>query len=77
MDPGKYPAEDVAAIINLTIEVTSRGGYILLDTWPRLNKFPITTIGELKRTFARVDADPAERVAVLSGCHGESFAVEL
>ena len=59
----------------LSIEVTKQVGYILLDAGSRFNKLSITTIRELKRAFAQVEADPAVRVIVLSGYPGESFAV--
>ena len=59
----------------LSIEVTNRVGYILLDAGSRFNKLSITTIRELKRAFAQVEADQDVRVIVLSGYPGESFAV--
>lgn len=59
----------------LSIEVTNRVGYILLDAGSRFNKLSITTIRELKRAFLQVEADQAVRVIVLSGYPGESFAV--
>ena len=59
----------------LSIEVTKRVGYILLDAGSRFNKLSITTIRELKRAFAQVEADQAANVIVLSGYPGESFAV--
>ena len=59
----------------LSIEVTNRVGYILLDAGSRFNKLSITTIRELKRAFAQVEADQALSVIVLSGYPGESFAV--
>jgi len=59
----------------LSIQVTNRVGYILLDAGSRFNKLSITTIRELKRAFAQVEADQAVRVIVLSGYPGESFAV--
>jgi enoyl-CoA hydratase len=59
----------------LSIEVTNRVGYILLDAGSRFNKLSITTIRELKRAFVQVEADPAVHVVVLSGYPGESFAV--
>jgi len=52
--------------------VTNRVGYILLDAGLRFNKLSITTIRELKRAFAQVEADQAVRVIVLSGYPGES-----
>jgi enoyl-CoA hydratase len=59
----------------LSIEVTNRVGYILLDAGSRFNKLSITTIRELKRAFVQVEADQAVHVVVLSGYPGESFAV--
>jgi len=59
----------------LSIEVTNRVGYVLLDAGSRFNKLSITTIRELKRAFAQVEADQAASVIVLSGYPGESFAV--
>jgi enoyl-CoA hydratase len=59
----------------LSIEVTNRVGYILLDAGSRFNKLSITTIRELKRAFLQVEADQAVHVIVLSGYPGESFAV--
>lgn len=59
----------------LSIQVTNRVGYILLDAGSRFNKLSITTIRELKRAFAQVEADQAVRAVVLSGYPGESFAV--
>ena len=59
----------------LSIEVTNRVGYILLDAGSRFNKLSITTIRELKRAFMQVEADQAVHVIVLSGYPGESFAV--
>jgi enoyl-CoA hydratase len=59
----------------LSIEVRNRVGYILLDAGSRFNKLSITTIRELKRAFAQVEADQAASVIVLSGYPGESFAV--
>jgi enoyl-CoA hydratase len=59
----------------LSIEVTNRVGYILLDAGSRFNKLSITTIRELKRAFLQVEADQAVHVVVLSGYPGESFAV--
>jgi enoyl-CoA hydratase len=59
----------------LSIAVTNRVGYILLDAGSRFNKLSITTIRELKRAFLQVEADHAVHVIVLSGYPGESFAV--
>lgn len=59
----------------LSILVANRVGYILLDAGSRFNKLSITTIRELKRAFALVEADQEVRVIVLSGHPGESFAV--
>ena len=59
----------------LSIEVTNRVGYLLLDAGSRFNKLSITTIRELKRAFTQLEADQAVRVIVLSGYPGESFAV--
>jgi enoyl-CoA hydratase len=59
----------------LSIEVTNRVGYILLDAGSRFNKLSITTIRELIRAFAHVEADQGVRVIVLSGYPGETFAV--
>jgi enoyl-CoA hydratase len=59
----------------LSIEIKNRVGYILLDAGSRFNKLSITTIRELKRAFAQVEADQAMRVIVLSGYPGESFVV--
>jgi len=59
----------------LSIEVRNRVGYILLDAGSRFNKLSITTIRELKRAFAQVEADQAVSAIVLSGYPGESFAV--
>ena len=59
----------------LSIEVKNRVGYILLDAGSRFNKLSITTIRELKRAFAQVEADQEVRLIVLSGYPGESFAV--
>jgi len=59
----------------LSIAVTNRVGYVLLDAGSRFNKLSITTIRELKRAFAQVEADQAASVIVLSGYPGESFAV--
>jgi enoyl-CoA hydratase len=59
----------------LSIEVTNRVGYILLDAGSRFNKLSITTIRELKRAFVQAEADQAVHVIVLSGYPGESFAV--
>jgi enoyl-CoA hydratase len=59
----------------LTIEVTNRVGYILLDAGLRFNKLSITTIRELKHAFTQLEADQTVRVIVLSGYPGESFAV--
>ena len=59
----------------LSIAVTNRVGYILLDAGSRFNKLSITTIRELKRAFAQVEAEQGVRVIVLSGYPGESFAV--
>jgi enoyl-CoA hydratase len=58
----------------LSIQVTNRVGYLLLDAGSRFNKLSITTIRELKRAFAQLEADQAVRVIVLSGYPGESFA---
>lgn len=58
----------------LRIEIVNRVGYILLDAGSRFNKLSITTIRELKRAFARLEADDAAQVIVLSGHPGESFA---
>ena len=59
----------------LSIEVTNRVGYILLDAGSRFNKLSINTIRELKRAFLHAEADQAVHVIVLSGYPGESFAV--
>ncbi len=59
----------------LSIQVTKRVGYILLDAGSRFNKLSITTIRELKRAFAQVEADQQAHVIVLSGYPGESFVV--
>ncbi len=59
----------------LSIQVTNRVGYILLDAGSRFNKLSITTIRELKRAFEQLEADQSVRVIVLSGYPGESFAV--
>jgi enoyl-CoA hydratase len=59
----------------LSIDVTNRVGYILLDAGSRFNKLSITTIRELKRAFLQVEADQEVHVIVLSGYPGESFAV--
>lgn len=59
----------------LRIEVANRVGYILLDAGLRFNKLSITTIRELKRAVAQVEADDAVQAVVLSGFSGESFAV--
>jgi len=59
----------------LSIEVTNRVGYILLDAGSRFNKLSITSIRELKRAFLQVEADQTVHVIVLSGYPGESFAV--
>ncbi|MBL0224746.1 MAG: enoyl-CoA hydratase/isomerase family protein [Geobacteraceae bacterium] len=59
----------------LSIQVTNRVGYILLDAGSRFNKLSITTIRELKRAFAQLESDPSVHVIVLSGYPGESFAV--
>jgi enoyl-CoA hydratase len=59
----------------LSIQVTNRVGYILLNAGSRFNKLSITTIRELKHAFAQVEADQGVSVIVLSGYPGESFAV--
>lgn len=59
----------------LTIEVTNRVAYILLDAGSRFNKLSITTIRELKRAFSQIEEDVSANVVVLSGYPGESFAV--
>jgi len=59
----------------LSIEVTNRVGYILLDAGSRFNKLSITTIRELKRAFTQVESDAEVAAIVLSGYPGESFAV--
>ncbi len=59
----------------LSIQITNRVGYILLDAGSRFNKLSITTIRELKRAFSELEADEAATVIVLSGYPGESFAV--
>ncbi|HIJ81572.1 MAG TPA: enoyl-CoA hydratase/isomerase family protein [Desulfuromonadales bacterium] len=59
----------------LRIETARRVGYILLDAGSRFNKLSITTIRELKRAFAYVEADENVGAVVLSGYPGESFAV--
>ena len=59
----------------VSIEVTNRVGYIMLDAGLRFNKLSITTIRELKRAFAQVEAEQDVCVIVLSGYPGESFAV--
>jgi len=59
----------------LSIVVTNRVGYILLDAGSRFNKLSITTIRELKRAFTQVESDPEVTVIVISGYPGESFAV--
>jgi len=59
----------------LSIQVTKGVGYILLDAGSRFNKLSITTIRELKRAFAQVEADQEVSAVVLSGYPGESFAV--
>ena len=59
----------------LSIQVTKRVGYILLDAGSRFNKLSITTIRELKRAFSQVEADQQAHVIVLSGYPGESFVV--
>lgn len=59
----------------LRIEVAKRVGYILLDAGSRFNKLSITTIRELKRALAQVEADREVGAVVLSGYPGESFAV--
>ena len=50
----------------LRIEVANRVGYILLDAGLRFNKLSITTIRELKRAVAQVEADDAVQAVVLS-----------
>lgn len=59
----------------LSIQVTNRVGYILLDAGSRFNKLSITTIRELKRAFTQVESDAEVAVIVISGYPGESFAV--
>ncbi len=59
----------------LSIHVTNRVGYILLDAGLRFNKLSITTIRELKRAVSQLEADQEVRAIVLSGYPGESFAV--
>lgn len=59
----------------LSIQITNRVGYILLDAGSRFNKLSITTIRELKRAFAQLESDEEATVIVLSGYPGESFAV--
>jgi enoyl-CoA hydratase len=59
----------------LTIQITNRVGYILLDAGSRFNKLSITTVRELKRAFTQLEADERSNVIVLSGYPGESFAV--
>ena len=59
----------------LRIEVPNQVGYILLDAGSRFNKLSVTTIRELKRAFAQIEADVSVNVIVLSGYPGESFAV--
>jgi enoyl-CoA hydratase len=56
-------------------EIHNRVGYILMESGSRFNKLSITTIRELKRAFAELEADTAVNVIVLSGYPGESFAV--
>jgi len=75
MDPGQCPAPGLMPYKKLSIETADRVGYILLDAGLRFNKLSITTIRELKRAFAQVEADQGVRVIVLSGYPGESFAV--
>ncbi len=62
-------------IKKLSIQVANRVGYILLDSGSRFNKLSITTIREVKKALAQVEADPEVGVVVLSGYPGESFAV--
>jgi enoyl-CoA hydratase len=59
----------------LSIQVTNRVGYILLNAGTRFNKLSITTIRELKRAFSQVEEDRTVNVILLSGYPGESFAV--
>ncbi|MBI2354143.1 MAG: enoyl-CoA hydratase/isomerase family protein [Deltaproteobacteria bacterium] len=59
----------------LRIETLNRVGYILLDAGSRFNKLSITTIRELKRALAQVEADGEVAAIVLTGHPGESFAV--
>ena len=51
----------------LSIQITNRVGYILLDAGSRFNKLSITTIRELKRAFTQVEADVAATVIFLCG----------
>lgn len=59
----------------LKIEIRNRVGYILLDSGARFNKLSITTIRELKRAFAGLEADDGVGCIVITGYPGESFAV--
>ncbi len=58
----------------IRIEVVNRVGYILLGSGSRFNKLSVTTIRELKRAFAQLEADESAQAVVLSGYPGESFA---
>lgn len=59
----------------LHIEVKNRVAYLLLDAGSRFNKLSVTTIREMKRAVAQLEADQDAAVIVISGYPGESFAV--
>jgi enoyl-CoA hydratase len=59
----------------LSITVTNRVGYLLLDSGARLNTLSLDTLGELSHAFAALETDPQVAVIVISGYPGDSFAV--
>lgn len=59
----------------LRIEVRNRVGHLVLDSGARFNKLSVTTIRELKRALAQLEAEEGVGCILLSGWPGESFAV--
>lgn len=56
-------------------EVRNRVGYLVLESGARFNKLSVTTIRELKRALAQLEADQGVGCILLTGWPGESFAV--
>lgn len=59
----------------LRIEIRNRVGYIFMSSGSRFNKLTINTLKELKRAVAELAMADEAVCIVLTGYHGESFAV--